>query len=78
MDLSRKRKKCLSSWGSKKFFFADERGYLTNKSITFQVLVIKQSKNTQKEKQENDLCADGKKKNIFSKVFTPIQYKVEK
>lgn len=63
-DLSRKRKKRLSSWGSKKFFFADERGYLTNKSITFQVLVIKQSKNTQKEKQGNDLCAEGKK--IFS------------
>ena len=43
------------------------------------MLVIKQSKNTQKEKQENDLCADGKKKkNLFSKVFTPIQYKVEK
>lgn len=61
-DLSRKRKWQLSSWGSQNFVFVDERGCLINKSITFQVVVRKQKQNTQREKQENDLCVEANTK----------------
>lgn len=73
-DLSRKGKRQLSSWGSKKFVFIDERKCLINKSITFQVVVIKQKQKYPKGKTRKwPVC---KWKNLKSLYF--VQYKVEK